>query len=224
MNKTWMDAIERWQTLPMRTRRMLFVAGLVLILGGMDTYMTEPLRQQARVQREDAARMLNTMSGLQKQMEALRSGGQRNPLAMQTQALAQDVMAQEKRLSEVNRKMVGPDEVLFVVKSLLAQHPNVRVRQLKSLPAVDFFEKHKSTGISQTPANHAAKPASGLFQHTIQLKIEGRYDAIMGYVADLKHLDAMLGWEHAEMKAHYPLTELSLDIYTLSRQPVWLGL
>lgn len=224
MNKKGLQRVsEHWQTIPQRTRWLLVGAGLLSILGGIDTYLTDPLRKQIDAQQADSARMLATLATQQTQIDALQAGNTDDPLTLQVHALQQELQVQEQALTELNQKMVPAEAILSVVKSLLAQHPDVRVLQLKSLAAVDFFEKHKPPALAQANVEKAEKEVSGVFQHSIQLKLEGSYGAIAAYVADLKHLDAVLGWEHAEMKAQYPLTQLSLEVYTLSRQPVWLG-
>lgn len=225
MNKTGLNQVsEHWQAIPQRTRWLLAGAGLLCILGGIDTYLTDPLRKKIYAQQADSARMLATMATRQKQIDAFKAGNSDDPLTLQVQAMQQDVQAQAQVLAEINQKMVPAEAILSVVKSLLAQHPDVRVIQLKSLSAVDFFEKHRPPVLSQSGVDNSEKEVSGVFQHSIQLKLEGSYGAITAYVADLKHLDAVLGWEHAEMKTQYPLTQLSLEVYTLSRQPVWLGI
>lgn len=225
MSHWFSDTNGRWMMVSKRERLMLFGVGLLAILGLMDTYLTDPVRRQTAVAETEITRYREDTSALMLQIATMKQpgGAQVNSPQQQTiMRLQQQVAAQETMLANLGDRMVSPQEILGVIKQLLMQHRDVYVEQLESVPPVSFVQKHVSE--DATMATVSAVEGSAVYQHTLRLKVHGGYMAVMAYVADLKKLGATIAWEHAVLQARYPTVTLSLDLYTLSTDRVWLGI
>lgn len=217
----------QWSMLSKRERLLIFFVGLFAIVGFIDTYLTDPVRQQQKAAENEVMKMQENVSKIKLEIATLQQNGAKagSPVQQDIDKLREEITAQQKRLSDLSDMMVSPDEILGLMKSLLIQHNDVKVIELESVPPVSFVQKHLSGFEDAGAAKQASETdVANVYQHTIHLKIQGRYLAVMEYVADLKKLGTMIAWEKAEMKSKYPVTELSVDVYTLSTEKAWLGI
>lgn len=218
---------QKWVVLSKRDRMMLFGVGLFAIAGLVDTYLTNPVRVEANTSREELQRVQQETANKKQELATLQSGAQQqvNPVRQQMEALQQEIDIQKTMISEVSGMMVSPAESVEILKKLLLKHKDVQVVAFETLAPESFLQKH-ITGVAekqdiavQTPANF-----DGVYQHSIRLQLSGSYPALLQYVADLKKLGNQIAWESAELKAKYPVSELTLVLYTLSSDRVWMGI
>lgn len=218
---------QKWVVLSKRDRMMLFGVGLLAIAGLMDTYLTNPVRVEANSSQEELQKIQQDTSNAQQELARLQSGAQQlvNPVKQQMDALQREIETQKTLISQVSGMMVSPDDSVEILKKLLLKHKDVQVVAFETLAPENFLEKHivesadkQATSVA-TPTNFA-----GVYQHSIKLQLSGSYPALLQYVADLKKLGKQIAWESAEMKAKYPVNELTLVLYTLSPERVWMGI
>ena len=227
MASTFKQVAGQWSMLSKRERLMIFMVGLFAIVGFIDTYMTDPVRQQKKIAEDEVLKLQENVSKVRLEIASLKQGAGNvaSPVQQDIDKLRGEISAQQQRLAELGDMMVSPREIIDLMKNLLIQHNDVKVIELESVPPVSFVQKH----LNEVDDGNAAKQtadmdAANVYQHSIHLKVQGSYLAVMNYVADLKKLGAMIAWEKAEMKSKYPQTELSLDVYTLSTETAWLGI
>lgn len=215
------QVLQKWLVLSKRDRLMLFLVGLFAILGLSDTYLTDPLRQEIALKHIEIAQFEQEIAKAKLNVAEAKAGltGAANPLQQQIDAINADITSQEKKLAEIGKIMVSPKDILPVLKKLLAQHKDVSVLAMETMPPTGFIKKHVG---QNADVSAAATPT--LYQHTIKLRLSGNYLALGRYVADLKKLGQTIAWEAAELKSNYPENELTLEIYTLSSQLVWMGI
>lgn len=212
---------QKWLILSKRDRLMLFLVGLFAILGLSDTYLTDPIRQEVALKQAEIAQFDQDVAKIKLNLAEVKAGltGAANPVQKQIDAVNAEIALQDKKLADIGKIMVSPKEILPLLKKLLAQHKDVSVLALETMAPTGFVKKHvgQSTeiGSSSTPT---------LYQHSIKLRLSGNYLALGRYVADLKKLGHTIAWETAELNANYPQNELTLEIYTLSSQLIWMGI
>lgn len=214
---------QKWLVLSKRDRLMLFLVGLFAILGLSDTYFTEPVRQEAALKQAEITQFQQDAAKIKLSVVEAKAGiaGTVSPLKQQIDAVTADIAAQDQKLAEIGKMMVSPADILPVLKKLLMQHKEVRVLEMETLPPTGFLKKHVGQG---TEMNAVATATPTLYQHSIRLRLSGSYLALGHYIADLKKLGQTIAWESAELKSKYPENELTLEIYTLSGQLVWMGI
>lgn len=227
MANLWMTLNQKWVVLSKRDRMMLFMVGMFAVLGLTDTYLTDPVRQQARLTEEELLKMQQDTAKVQQQIVLLKAGAtaENNPLQKEINQVKADIAAQEKVLLNVGSMMVAPQQITGVMKKLLTRHSDVQVVTMESLPPESFVKKHVAeTASTVVESNTSAVDVGMLYQHSIRLKLSGSYLALLNYVSDLKALGNTIAWESAELSAKYPHTELTVEMYTLSPEKAWLGI
>jgi MSHA biogenesis protein MshJ len=219
---------QKWVVLSKRDRGMLFAVGLFAIAGLTDTYLTNPVRVEVNTVQEDLQRVQQDTAKTKQELASLQSGAQQviSPLKQQMNTLQHEIDDQKTQIAQVSGMMVSPSESVEIVKKLLLKHKDIQVLVFETLPPESFLQKHIVQALDAKQDTSVPTPTNfdGVYQHGIRLQLNGSYAALLQYVADLKKLGNQIAWESAELKAKYPVNELTLVIYTLSPQRVWMGI
>ena len=72
---------------------------------------------------------------------------------------------------------------------------------------------------------YAEQPVSlGLYRHTIKLKLKGRYFHLRNYLSQLENLSWTFFWQKFQYQLlEHPLSELEIEIYSLSSNKEFIG-
>lgn len=228
----------KWLALSQRERWMIFGAGLFAVVGLMDTFLLEPQRVQLANTQQEISKIQTDTTSLTEQMTTITTQAAPAPasngLQHEIDAAHQKINSQSDDLVKVSSYMVPPQDMVALLKKLLQQHADVQVLEMQSLPVVDFIEKQRKQLQAQadTPAGDTVqanaeevwKNVPHVYQHAVKMRLKGKYFDLMAYAQSLKAIGQKLAWENAELKAEYPDSELTVQVYTLSGENAWLGI
>lgn len=217
---------------------MIFGAGLFAVVGLMDTFLLEPQRVQLANTQQEIVKLQNDTAAMTEQMTTLASQAAPQPATNAFQReideVNQKIASQGADLVSISAYMVPPQEMVLLLKKLLQQHSDVQVMEMQSLPVADFIEKQRkliqaqtapvSAGSTDAAAMDAWQNVPHVYQHAVKVKLKGKYFALMDYAQSLKAIGQRVAWENAELKAEYPDSELTVQVYTLSGENAWLGI
>lgn len=80
-----------------------------------------------------------------------------------------------------------------------------------------------ATGPAATAAASAPMPAPSLYRHGVELVLEGSFNDLLAYLQALEALPQRLLWGGLDMKVQqHPKVQLTLQLYTVSRDRHWL--
>jgi MSHA biogenesis protein MshJ len=87
----------------------------------------------------------------------------------------------------------------------------------------------KVEGLAPVPvegeAAAQAVPASGVYKHGMRIEVRGRYTDLVSYLRALEDLPWRVFWGQATLASEdYPMSRLTLTIYTLSLRQSWIGI
>jgi MSHA biogenesis protein MshJ len=227
----------KWLALSQRERWMIFGAGLFAVVGLMDTFLLEPQRVQLASTQQEIVKIQNDTATLTEQMTTIANQAAPQPASNAFQheidETKQKIASQAADLVKVSSYMVPPQEMVALLKKLLQKHTDVQVVEMQTLPVVDFIEKQRKqlqtqagTASGDTPANaeEVWKNVPHVYQHAVKMRLKGKFFELMAYAQSLKAIGQTLAWENAELKAEYPESELTVQVYTLSGENAWLGI
>lgn len=210
----------RFDALARRERILIsiaLIAGIVL-LGYV--LSIEPALGLAQTDAKRSEQLRADLANLSAQMVAL--GQAVDPDLENRKALAavQAQLAQgDARLKSLQASMVPPDKMRVFVESLLARHPQVTLVGLRTLPPAPVLDAKADAGAP--PA--AAEP--NIYKHGIEIRVAGRYDDLLAYLAALERMPQQILWNKVSLSADvYPRSVLTLTVYTLSLDKEWLTL
>ena len=216
----------------------MFGAGLFAVVGLMDTFLLEPQRVQLASTQQEIVKLQNDTATMTEQMATLAAQVAPQPatnaLQREIDAVNQQIASQGDDLVSISAHMVPPQEMVLLLRKLLQQHSDVQVMEMQSLPVADFIEKQRkliqaqtapaSAGNSETVTAEAWQNVPHVYQHAVKVKLKGKYFALMAYAQSLKAIGQRVAWDSAELKADYPDSELTVQVYTLSGENAWLGI
>lgn len=228
----------KWLALSKRERWMIFGAGLFAVVGLMDTFLLEPQRAALASTQQEILKIQNDTATLTEQMTTIASEAapkpESNAFKRDIDAVNAKIASQSSDLVKISAYMVPPQEMVLLLKKLLQKHTDVQVIEMQSLPVVDFIEKQRKLIQEQkapggnnpqdTSAEDIWKNVPHVYQHAVKVRLKGKYFSLMDYAQSLKAIGQRVAWENAELKADYPESELTVQVYTLSGENAWLGI
>ena len=200
-----------------RERWLLFATGLILVVGLLDYFLIQPVRDE----RAGLAIQINNLNvqrtNFDQQLEELTDAIANDPAMMaerELEGLENAIMGSERRLRAFTDTLVAPDEMADMLRDILESQKNLTLVELQNLlvtPILTDEENKLSTEI-------------GLYRHPVKLIFEGNYSDTLGYLERLEGMDSRFYWNRFDYQVKdYPTAQVSLNIYTLSTQEWWIG-
>jgi MSHA biogenesis protein MshJ len=107
--------------------------------------------------------------------------------------------------------LISPREMARQLAAILARHPQLRVVGMQSNPP-------------QLVDGSAGTGAAALYEHGLRIDVEGRYLDLLAYLEALQQAPHRIFWRALDMKADGPLPVTRIELFTLSKESVWLRL
>ncbi|GAA3929378.1 type 4a pilus biogenesis protein PilO [Litoribacillus peritrichatus] len=116
----------------------------------------------------------------------------------------------QQQIKSITDKLIEPEQMSDVLASLLNKESGLKLTSVKTQSAV--------------PIKIGSEAGADLYQHTIKLKLTGKYDQVQRYLSRVEALPEKVFWQNLvyQMK-DYPVGQLSLEVYTLSTSEDLIG-
>ena len=171
---------------------------------------------------------------LEVQMQALADASKNDPDApnkARMLALEAKRSVAHSELSKVKQGLVAPDKMTQLLRDLVGRNPRLNLVGIKTLAVSPLTQAGKpepgkiETAKAEVKAKEA--PASselGLYKHGVEISIEGSYADLVAYLVELEQLPWRVYWGDATLATQtYPVSRLTLTVYTLSLDKAWLS-
>ncbi|MDM8348167.1 type II secretion system protein GspM [Pseudomonas sp. sp1636] len=223
MNK-W---LQRWRGMAAREQWLAFAVGLVLcgmlylLLIG-DPLAARLAKQESSYQLADARR-LEAEAGLAELQRKLASAPD---IAYRSALLAASASREEliRRIDEGTAELVTPEKMQAVLEDLLRSQPRLRLVGLES-----FSDPVRLPAVGNAPQATGEAPAVApvtLYRHGLRLQLQGGYFDLLTYLQAIQDSGWKLNWDSLDYRvgeAGPGRAQISLKLYTLSRQAGWVG-
>lgn len=248
MKARWKTLAAKFAALQQREKVLVVAMAIAVVVMGGHNFGVEPTQQRAAVLKKQIDQQKTEMQTLQTQVTVLRAAVI-DPDAANKAALAearQKIAASDDGLRQFESKLVPPERVPQLLQSLFVRHPGLQLLSLETLPPSPLLAPPPTEGseaaatgkasppaAAKTPAGKAAakKPppaaenGGNIHKHGIEIRMAGNYLDLLAYVAELERLPQKLLWGHMSLSTlAWPISELTLRVYTLSLDPVWMVL
>jgi MSHA biogenesis protein MshJ len=198
--------------------RWLVIAVVVFAAGALiDTALLAPQRaESAKLARSvEAARM--RMQQMDK-LAAQQASDSDSELRQRRLTLQQRQARATKAVGDAQIELITPQEMTRQLEAILVRHPTLRFVGMTSSSPKPLVEN------AANGSNGGA--GVGIYQHGLEVSIEGPYLDLLGYLDTLEHAPYHIYWRELEMKTGgvngLPVTRLAF--FTLSREAAWLRL
>ncbi|MDE2584905.1 MAG: type II secretion system protein M [Betaproteobacteria bacterium] len=229
----WSGLAARFDALSRRERALLAAALLLLVGYGGGALLVQPSLTRAAIADKNGLRAQNDLANVRAQLAALALAG--DPNAPTKAALAdsqRQLQSLDERLRRFEDGLVSPEQVPQLLADLLNRSKGLRLVALRKLPVTGIIERPAPAGTPATAAPGAPPvaqggvdgiPGSNVFRHGVELQIEGSYPALLTYLAELEKSPEHVIWGGVKLKVGtYPLSVLTVTVYTLSLDKTWL--
>ncbi len=214
---------ERIDALNLRERALVFagVLGVLLVLA-INFLFPSLQAEQKRLEGELKVKREQTRV-LYAQMEGMAKTAQRDTEAETRARIAElksKLRAIEGPAAPGAQQLVTPREMVRLVREVLARNQALRLVRLENLPATAMVSSAAAPGAA------ASLDAIGgqIYRHGLRIKVRGSYRDIARYVQVLESLPWRVFWGEMQLETQrYPVSELTLVVYTLSPDPEWIG-
>jgi MSHA biogenesis protein MshJ len=218
LRKAVRQLAERIDAFSLRERGLIFVTVLVLLYFAASGLLFGPLRSQQqqlegelRMKREQAATINAQVQKIVH--EATRDPDKEN--AERLKVLRERLAQLDPRLARVTQSLVSPRDMARFVEQVLTRNRALQVVKIEGLAPVPV----EGEAAAQTA------PASGVYKHGMRIEVRGRYTDLVGYLRALEDLPWRVFWGQATLASEeYPMSRLTLTIYTLSLRQSWIGI
>ncbi len=219
MKALWDRLAGRYDGLSLRERVFVALALLALVAYALGNGFLAP--QLAR--RDAAQRELEAVRGESQAVVrqiAAASAAAADPDAtarLKLSRLRRELSGVDGELREVARQMVEPAQMPQVLKDLLAGRKGLRLVALRTLPASPFPGTNSG--------EEKRKGGAAIYRHGVELTVRGSYLDLLGYLSQIERSPHRLYWGDAQLDAQdYPLSSLTLTLFTLSMDAAWIAL
>jgi len=131
--------------------------------------------------------------------------------------LEAQLKALDKSLATVTARLVPPKEMARMVEQILLKNRRLEVVRIGSLTPEPL----------QQLASAATGRGAGLtaYRQGMHIELRGNYLDILAYLRELEVLPWKMFWGQVSLKVEqYPVSYVTLRIYTLSTQPGWIAI
>lgn len=222
MKEQWHKWLEKIDALALRERALIFLMLSVVMLTPVKMLLLDPLRVKHASLTKQLADKQKQIASLQSQVQGLAISSQIDPdmeNRKRLEKLKQRLAEMEAPLETVQQTLVSPDRKVLLLEGLLLQYPHLKMVSLQTLPATSALESKTAGGGKVSGAG-----ASLVYRHGVQLVLEGGYHDLLQYLAGVEKLPLRVVWSAADLKVDkYPQITLTLTLYTLSLEKVWLS-
>lgn len=200
--KTW------WRARSRREQWLAAVAALALVAGSVELIALAPQRAaKAKLQRDivEARKQLDRL-----QASALELASRQVPAGPAGALQARRERAQAL-VERAQADLIAPKDMARQLAAILARHPQLRVVGMQSIPP-----KPVDAG--------GGRSAGALYEHGLRIDVEGRYLELLAYLEALEHAPHRIFWRTLDMKADAAVALTRIELFTLSKEAVWLRL
>lgn len=203
-------------------RERLLLAGAIAVMGllAWDLTVRAPLTQQHRATLERIERTRAEVAELQSSAAQLAQRMDEGGRERQTvEAIEKRVRAVDARLAERTRRVIAPQQMVRVLRDVLAQEDRLRLIRLENA-GVEPLEVAGTAAAGDT----AGEALPTIYRHRVELVVEGRYFALLEYLQHLEGLHWRFQWDAMTIETvDYPTARATLSLSTLSLTEDWIG-
>lgn len=213
MKDKWIEISEKLNALTTRERGIIFATLLVAVYMAFQLLVFDPLMAER-------SRLIKLEADITKQIDRVRveiaeviaeSTFDPNKATREKIAKAEQKAEQyQQEILSITDKLIEPAQMSDVLASLLNKDSGLKLTSVRNLTA--------------QPVRIGSAAGAELYQHRIQLELEGKYDQVSKYLAQVEALPEKVFWQNLAFQMdNYPVGRLSLEVYTLSTSKDLIG-
>ncbi|MGB1201119.1 MAG: hypothetical protein ACPG5R_06105 [Cognaticolwellia aestuarii] len=230
----WLAYSEKFSNTTPREQYLIIASGLVAIIFILySLFLDEPFQR---------------IGQLEQQILQTQESNENNKISIQVleqalledpnRALKEELSQYQARLGEIDQQLlnltsdlIDPIQMRYALIKLLKLQKGVKLLSFEVLPASPVTKTNLGNnhdlaqqGTVTASANQAQEKQLRLYRHAIKIKLQGQYFQLKDYLTQLESLSWKFFWQEFDYKLKaYPVSELEVEIYSLSTAQEFIG-
>jgi len=227
MKERWLKLAARFDALAQRERVLVLIAAVAGTILLFQAIAIDPLLSQRK-------RLVGQLAEIRQNIKTAESLLKGRETQADPDAIRRSYRDElRKQLADIDSSMLGlqkrlvpPERMAKLLEEMLGRSRGLELVALRTLPAQRFDSP--GAGTAPAPGDKGAKPAAreperGIFQHSVELTLQGSYVDLHDYLAQLERSPLHMFWGRLSLDtAQYPRLRATLTVHTLSLSKAWL--
>jgi len=228
----WLVYSEKFNNITPREQYLIIATGLVAICFILySLFLDAPMQRIEQLSQQISQTQQSNLNN-KNSMQVLEQALLEDPNI----ALQNELSQYQAKLGEIDQQLlhltsdlIDPIQMRFALIKLLKLQKGVKLLSFEVLPARPVTKNNAETSDGQNDkaiqsTSTAQNKQLRLYRHGIKIKLQGQYFQLKGYLAQLEGLSWKFFWQefNYQLKA-YPVSELEVEIYSLSTAQEFIG-
>jgi len=216
MTLDWTTLANKLNERSLRERGLVFLMLASVMIAFIYSLFLDPLLAKQKSLSQQIVQKQSQIKSMETQLQALQETRTVDPDAANRAKLEslRIQLVQLKALLQVKQQqLIPPEKIAGLLEEILNRNRHLQLVSLKSLPP--------STVTAGDEQSVSAERE--FFKHGVEINVRGGYFDLLDYLEQLEKLPTQIFWGKASLKVEdYPMSQLTLTLYTLSLDKVWL--
>ena len=216
MTLNWATLANKLNDRNLRERALIFAMLASVLVALVYSLFLEPQISKQKALSQQIMQKQSQIKSMQTQIQALQETRTVDPDTANRAKLEslRIQLVQLKALLQVKQQqLIPPEKIAGLLEEMLNRNQHLQLISLRSLPP--------STVTAGDEQSISAERE--FFKHGVEISLRGSYFDLVDYLAQLEKLPTQIFWGKASLKVEdYPTSQLTLTLYTLSLDKVWL--
>ncbi len=224
----WRKLLSRVDDLELRQRGLLFFGIVVVLYVVWSHLLMDPLDARRRALTSQVNQTRAEIDTLNAEIGRLARGRGEDPdAAMRARlgVLTAQMSASSQRLGQLTESLIPPRNMARVLESLLTRDTRLRLVALEGLGHTPLVEPSAAGEGADTGAAGAPQDGSPaeLYKHGLRLVFRGSYPDTVKLLKQVEDLPWNFIWSRVSIDIEeYPVSKVTLELYSLSFDEAWL--
>ena len=238
MNKQWQEYCDKYLTITPREQYMVLFAGLLAIIFIIHSFFIDDNAIKITKLEKQVAQVTVSNRSAKNSISVLEEGLLQDPnaaLNKQIQQYKKKLKAVDVNLLKLTSDLIDPIQMRYALLQLLKTQKGVSLQSFQVIAAQPITlsspkavtkandDKTKNKTGSDIQVEQAQQELV-LYRHAIKIKLSGSYFQLRDYLKQLEGLSWKFFWQEFNYQLkEYPVSELEIEMYSLSTKREFIG-
>jgi MSHA biogenesis protein MshJ len=231
MNKQWQAYCEKYLTITPREQYMVLFTGLIAIIFIIHTFFIDDNAKKINKFEKQVTQISKVNRTAKASIMLLEDGLSKNPNSALNKQISQYKDRLKKvdvNLLELTSDLISPIQMRLALMQLLKTQKGVSLQSFQVI-AAEPITLSNSTPVVKAYRNKKTNVDTNrqeivLYRHAIKIKTNGSYFQLRDYLTQLEALSWKFFWQEFNYQLkEYPVSELEIEMYSLSTKREFIG-
>ena len=231
MNKQWQEYGEKYSAITPREQYMVLITGLIAIIFIIHTFFIDDNSSKIDKFEKQIIQMSKANRSANSSIKLLEDGLSKDPnseLNKQISQYKERLKKVDVNLLQLTSDLINPIQMRHALLQLLKTQKGISLQSFQVIPA-QAITLASSKPVAKIKDNTTAETAANqeklvLYRHAIKIKLSGSYFQLRDYLTQLESLSWKFFWKEFNYQLkEYPVSELEIEMYSLSTKREFIG-